>query len=149
MSSTELDVLSKGRMTITPHLEGHALGIEISGICDAVAVQGLGAFLAGAATEVERLDLEKVIIDVRAVSLLSSSCIKQLITFLRPVKAGQLRCRVQFLVDAETPWQRRSMGALVRMCPAAVSLRSADGAGPAGPGRTNGGRPLSAAPGPS
>lgn len=124
MSELKLETAKYGRMTISARLEGEGLYLTLSGIGDSFAVKGLGAFLQSAMDELGRLDLGQVAVDVSGVSLLNSSCIKQFITFLRPIKAGEKSCRVNFVVAADVPWQRRSMSALVRMCPRWVSLSS-------------------------
>lgn len=124
MSNLNLETSKHGRMTIVPTVEGDALHVKIEGIGDSFAVKGLGLFLKRATEEMGRLGIARATIDISQVSLLSSSCIKQFITFLRPIKAGDVDCQVEFRVAAEVPWQRRSISALVRMCQNRVSLSS-------------------------
>jgi hypothetical protein len=120
------------KLTIEPSLDGAKLALALSGTSDSFAVQALGAYLDQVTLEVRRLSLSQVDIDVTRVTLLSSSSLKQLITFLRPIKLGELACSVEFVVDDDKPWQRRCLAALVRMCPNGASLRGIN-AGAAGP----------------
>ena len=111
------------KLTIEPQLVGAKLEVALSGTCDSFAVEALGAYLDRVTLEVRRLSLSQVAIDVTRATLLTSSSLKQLITFLRPVKLGELPCSVEFVVDDRVPWQRRCLAALVRMCPKGASLR--------------------------
>ena len=149
MSNVKLGKMQKGRMTIQPRVESDTVHVEIEGICDSFAVKGLGAFLTSVAEEVTRSSLRHVNIDISQVSLLNSSCIKQFITFIRPIKAGQLDCKVCFTVAPSIPWQRRSMSALVRMCPSAVSLVGGSETGSHPSRAVSFAKPLSTAPGAS
>jgi hypothetical protein len=118
------------KLTLEPVLAGGKLQLHLSGVCDSFAVKPLGAYLDSVAAEVSRLGLSSVAIDVTRLSLLNSSSLKQFITFLRPMKSGESKCQVEFVVDDQTPWQRRCLAALARMCPNAVSLRDVGGGGP-------------------
>lgn len=118
------------KLTLEPVLTGGKLQVNLSGLCDSFAVKPLGAYLERVAAEVGRLGLATVAIDVTRLSLLNSSSLKQFITFLRPMKSGESKCKVEFVVDDQSPWQRRCLAALARMCPNAVSLRDVGGGGP-------------------
>lgn len=122
------------KLTIEPSLDGPKLQVALSGTCDSFAVEALGDYLDRVTLEVRRLSLSQVAIDVTRVALLTSSSLKQLITFLRPIKLGQLPCSVEFVVDDNMPWQRRCLAALVRMCPGGASLRGINAAGASPPG---------------
>lgn len=111
------------KLTIEPLLGEARLDLRLSGTCDSFAVEALGAYLDQVTLEVRRLSLSRVTIDVTRIALLTSSSLKQLITFLRPIKLGELACSVEFVVDDSMPWQRRCLAALVRMCPDGASLR--------------------------
>jgi len=116
------------KLTIKPNLAENTVELSLSGICDSFAVKPLGIYLDRVAAEVLRLGLERVSIDVTKLTLLNSSSLKQFVTFLRPIKLGEHRHTVEFVVDDANPWQRRCLAALVRMCPAAVTLRDVHGA---------------------
>jgi hypothetical protein len=130
MSELTLQRAVHDKLTLEPALGPGKLTLHLSGLCDSFAVQPLGAYLDEVAREVERLGLASVAIDVTRLTLLNSSSLKQFITFLRPMKTGESSCKVEFVVDDRSPWQRRCMAALARMCPNAVSLRDISGAGP-------------------
>ncbi len=127
MSQLELKRAVHDKLTLDPSLVAGKLTVSLSGLCDSFAVKPLGAYLESVAREVSRLGLPGVSIDVTKITLLNSSSLKQLITFLRPMKAGESACQVEFVVDDRNPWQRRCLAALVRMCPQAVSLRDIGG----------------------
>lgn len=129
---TQLRKETHDKLTIEPRLDREKLEVALSGTCDSFAVGALGVYLSQVTQEVRRLSLSKVAIDVTQVALLTSSSLKQLITFLRPVKLGELSCSVEFVVDDVKPWQRRCLAALVRMCPNGASLRDIN-AGAASP----------------
>lgn len=120
---TRLERETHDKLTLEPRLEGASLAVTLSGTCDSLAVEAFGAYLSQVTLEVRRLSLSQVRFDVTRVALLTSSSLKQLITFLRPIKLGELTCSVEFIVDDSMPWQRRCLAALVRMCPQGASLR--------------------------
>lgn len=126
---TLLERETHDRFTLEPRLDGASLEVALSGTCDSLAVEAFGAYLGQVTLEVRRLSLSQVRIDVTRVALLTSSSLKQLITFLRPIKLGELPCSVEFLVDDSMPWQRRCLAALVRMCPKGASLRGINAGG--------------------
>jgi len=126
---TRLRKETHDKLSIEPLLAGAKLELVLSGTCDSFAVEALGVYLSQVTLEVRRLSLSQVAIDVSRVVLLTSSSLKQLITFLRPIKLGELPCSVEFVVDDGKPWQRRCLAALVRMCPNGASLRDINAAG--------------------
>ena len=125
MSALSLAAETCDKLRIAPSLEPQMLVIELAGICDSFAVKPLGEYLSRSAREVERLQLNGVIVDVRQLTLMNSSSLKQFVTFLLPIKLGQVQCKVEFLVDPSSPWQRRCLSALERMCPSSVTIRDA------------------------
>jgi hypothetical protein len=124
MSDINLKSLNMGSVTISPRLEDKRLVVALDGVCDSFAVKPLGGFLKNVVLEIQRVELTSVAIDMTGLRLLNSSCIKQLITFLRLLDAGALECSVVFVVDSEGSWQQRSVSVLARMCPTRVSIAS-------------------------
>lgn len=133
---TRLRKETHDKLTIEPLLDGAKLELALSGTSDSFAVEALGVYLDQVTLEVRRLSLSQVAIDVTRVALLTSSSLKQLITFLRPIKLGELPCSVEFVVDDRMPWQRRCLAALVRMCPKGASMRDINAGGASRPSQT-------------
>ncbi len=127
MTLFALEAAIYDKLTITPNLAEKTIELQLSGICDSFAVKPLGTYLDRVAAEVARLDLDRVSFNVTKLTLLNSSSLKQFVTFLRPIKLGEQRQSVEFVVDDANPWQRRCLAALVRMCPGSVTIRDVNG----------------------
>ena len=119
-----IHALDETNLEIEPSLDPDGLRFELRGSCDAFAVAPLGNYLTRVFAEMERQGATQVTFDIRGLSLLNSSCLKQFITFLHGLRSlhPPTKYAVDFLVDAKLGWQARALAAFVRMCPDIVSV---------------------------
>lgn len=119
-----IHALDESNLEIAPSLDSNGLTLKLRGSCDAFAVAPLGRYLAHVFPEMERQGCTKVTFDIRALSLLNSSCLKQFITFLHGLQSLRTPTKyaVDFLVDAKLGWQGRALAAFLRMWPDIVSV---------------------------
>lgn len=117
-----LDPFTQQDFGITPKLKDKSLLIALSGTGDMAAVAPLRTYLSSVQSETSRLGLECVGIDVRAVYLLNSSCLKALVSFIYETQTCNAPFKIRFVVEPRLPWQRRSLAALQRMAPEIVSI---------------------------
>ena len=119
-----LDALEADNLEIEPSLGPSGFTLRLRGSCDAFAVTPLGGYLTRVFAEMERQGTTEVTFDIRGLSLLNSSCLKQFITFLHELRSlpTDKQYTVDFLVDAKLHWQSRALAAFVRMCPDIVRV---------------------------
>jgi len=119
-----LDALEADNLEIEPSLGSSGFTLKLRGACDAFAVTPLGSYLTRVYAEMERQGTTQVTIDIRGLSLLNSSCLKQFITFLHKLRSQETGRQyvVDFHVDAKLHWQSRALAAFVRMCPDIVRV---------------------------
>jgi len=106
----------------TPSISGDEAILTLTGTGDMAAVAPLQHCL----TEMHELVLTRCLgaarIDISALYLLNSSCIKTLIGFLHANMASKRRYPVRFVVDERLAWQARTLAVLGRMAPGLVSV---------------------------
>jgi hypothetical protein len=114
LESFAIDASSTGRRAV----------IRLSGTGDMVAVEPLKACLEQVRGDVTRLNFEGIEIDIRALYLLNSSCIKALVHFIYLLQTDGPRFSIKFSVDHNLSWQARALSPLVRMAPDIVHVVS-------------------------
>ena len=106
----------------TASVSGDEAILKLTGTGDMAAVAPLERCL----TEMHELILTRCLggarIDISALYLLNSSCIKMLIGFLHANVASKRRYPVRFVVDERLAWQARTLAVLGRMAPGLVSV---------------------------
>jgi len=98
--------------------------VRLTGTGDMVAIEPLKKGLEQVRTEMGRLELPGVDIDIRGLYLLNSSCIKALVRFIYLVQTEGPPMSIRFLVDEKLSWQARALAPLTRMAPGIVSVVS-------------------------
>jgi len=110
----------------TPSVLGDEITVALTGTGDMGAVAPLERCL----TEVHELILSRELraakIDVSALYLLNSSCLKAFISLIHKNIASERRYAVRFVVDGRLAWQERTLGALRRLAPDLVSVTPRD-----------------------
>ena len=96
--------------------------VTLTGTGDMAAVAPLERCLAQMHELVLSRNLGAARVDISALYLLNSSCIKTLISFLHANLAGKRRYPVRFVVDERLAWQARTLAVLGRMAPGLVSV---------------------------
>ena|SRR5882724_5507941 len=105
-----------------PSVSGDEVTITLTGTGDMGAVSPLERCL----SEVHQLALSRnlrtVRVDISALYLLNSSCLKAFVSFIQLNITSKRRYAVRFLVDKRLVWQERTLGVLSRMAPDLVSV---------------------------
>jgi hypothetical protein len=107
---------------IEPFATEEHMILRLSGTGDMMAVEPLKSCLDDARLEVARLRFKSLEIDIRALYLLNSSCIKALVRFIFVVQQEGPQFSIRFLVDKNLSWQARALSALTRMAPGLVTV---------------------------
>jgi hypothetical protein len=104
------------------HADG-AIRVRLAGSAESAAKPQLDSLLARVHSEAQRLDLREVVVDMRELEFMNSSCFKAFVSWAG--MAEQLEQAIQYkirIVSDETKlWQRRSLAALA--CFAAEIIR--------------------------
>lgn len=124
MSSPQPPFLQDGTFRLRSYPEHDTLVLELSGSAESSLEKALGDALRGVTPEAARLGASEVVVDIRQVSFLTSSCLKDFLKWLQSVQelpSGQ-RYRVRFRFDPEITWQRSSLPALKAFAEDLVTL---------------------------
>jgi hypothetical protein len=95
-------------------LEPEELRVRLTGNADMNVVTGLGGYLKNLHGEVVRKGLKRVVVDLRELYFMNSSCLKALVTWVTTVEetSPTSRYRIAFVQNQNLHWQRRSLDAL-------------------------------------
>jgi hypothetical protein len=98
--------------------------IRFEGNADMVAQKHLDRLFSDVHDQAQRLHVGRVQVDLRDLTFMSSSCIKELIVWLEKVRRTEQASRylVAFLSNDAQPWQRRSLHALSHFAHGIVSV---------------------------
>jgi hypothetical protein len=111
---TPLQEFSATSFSTKTTFEPEAGRVQLAGNADMNAVAGLGGYLKALHVEVARQQLKRVVVDIRDLYFMNSSCLKALVTWITTVQAMAPtgRYRIEFISNDKLPWQRRSLDAL-------------------------------------
>jgi len=98
------------------------LFLTLTGTADMAAHDVLRHSLGVVRSDVERLGLSQVQIDLRALYLLNSSCIKALLRLVYLAQTEHPSFSIEFLVDPNLSWQARALAPLKRLAPELVRV---------------------------
>ncbi|HEY6726192.1 MAG TPA: hypothetical protein VI197_19285 [Polyangiaceae bacterium] len=98
------------------------LCLTLTGTADMAAHDVLQHCLGIARADVGRLGLNLVRIDLRALYLLNSSCIKALLRLVYLAQTERPSFSIEFLVDPNLSWQARALAPLKRLAPELVRV---------------------------
>lgn len=98
------------------------LCLTLTGTADMAAHDVLQNCLSAVRADVARLRLTLVRIDLRALYLLNSSCIKALLRLVYLAQTERPSFSIEFLVDPNLSWQGRALAPLKRMAPELVRI---------------------------
>ena len=98
----------------------------LSGNADLNARLALERFLASVHEETDEQELRKVVVDLRQLAFMSSSCLKCLVVWMTRIQAlpPTRRYRVTFLSSPDRYWQGRSLRAISSLAPEIVTIES-------------------------
>ena len=101
--------------SVLPSFDSACLNVRITGNASTAKAQKiLEEFLVALHEEVRRLHVGQVVVDIRELEFMNSSCLKAFVSFIAVVQETPLpkQYHVQFLSNPEMRWQRRSLHAL-------------------------------------
>jgi hypothetical protein len=112
--------------TAEAHRDGRVLTLELTGDADLTVKARLDTFIAAVHEQARRAATQEVVVDVRRVGFMNSSCLKSFVWWISAVGdlAAEARYRITFLSSAEMYWQRRSLHALACLATDLVSVRT-------------------------
>lgn len=109
---------------VKPEAEADTLVLKWMGTGDMLAVELLKVCLQHVSLAMKAGTFSRLKIDIQALYLLNSSCIKTVVHFIYlSVEAGS-RFPIEFLVDSKLTWQPRALAALKRLAPQIVTITS-------------------------
>jgi hypothetical protein len=114
MSSLRLAPVEGATLRLTPSLEGSTLTVVLSGSADLAARPLVESLLKSLHDEVSTSNITVVVMDVRDLTFMNSSCIKEFLTWLRMVRELDVsrRYEVRFLSNPLHAWQKRTLQSL-------------------------------------
>ena len=104
--------------------DGNHLVIRLTGTADVTAQQHLERLFDAAHAQALGLGVSQVQVDLRELSFMNSSCIKDVLVWLEKVRNAEPRYLVTFLSSDAHPWQRRSLQALKQFARGVVSIEA-------------------------
>ncbi len=104
--------------------ERNSLSLRLSGTGDMAAVEPLKECLGQVRNDMARLGLKRTDIDIRALYLLNSSCIKAFVRFIYSMQTDGPQFPLRFVVDGKLSWQARALSAFTRMAPDLVTVEA-------------------------
>ena len=107
-------------VTVTGRLSGSvshgdaAIHVVLSGFAETEALDPLEQLLARIHAEAMRHRVHEVLVDIKKLELMSSSCFRIVLTWITDIEdlAPAARYRVKVISDPNVPWQNRSLDAL-------------------------------------
>jgi anti-anti-sigma factor len=104
--------------------EDAKLCVNLRGHADVGAKRALDGFVAEVDREASAGPVAEVVVDMRRLEFMNSSCLKTLVTWLNKVRQRPPGARylIRFLQDHTAYWQERSLAALKAFAPAIVQV---------------------------
>lgn len=122
MSGLKLTPVVQEGFTAEAVVERDRVSFRMTGTGDMAAVKPLENCLQEIHAEVVYRGLKGVDIDIKALYLLNSSCLKALVSFIYTIMTAGPRYEVRFLTDPRLSWQSRSLSVVARMAPELVTI---------------------------
>lgn len=96
----------------------------VSGNADLSSRVALDRFLASLHEQTRQRSLGKVVVDVRELAFLNSSCLKSLVSWIIQIKdlPPDQRYQITFLSCEQLNWQKRSLFAILSLAPELVTI---------------------------
>jgi anti-anti-sigma factor len=94
--------------------EQDALVLELSGTADLRIQQQLDEFLESAHSHAQKLSVREVVVDLRKLEFMNSSCFKAFVSWIGDLQQLEpaSQYKIRFLSEPRMLWQRRSLHAL-------------------------------------
>jgi len=114
VSGLDLQGHTDREFSAVPELEGEAIQLRLTGTADMHAIDPLSAILDKLHLEALRLATKQIVVDVRQLEFMNSSCLKAFVSWIAALQetTAPQQYRITFLSNPELRWQRRSLHAL-------------------------------------
>jgi len=112
--STEVVAVSGEDFAATAIYEGSAITALLQGNADYAALDAVEMLLDRTHAEAKRLGVTEVIVDLKQLEFMNSSCFKCFVSWITEIQelAEPVRYKVRFLSNAQLHWQKRSLHSL-------------------------------------
>jgi anti-anti-sigma factor len=124
-STTSVAPIESGEFKAASAREDERLCVRLRGHADVGAKAALDGFVAAVDKQASDADwISEVVVDLRQLDFMNSSCLKTLVTWLNNVRQRPTpeQYPIRFLRDHNAYWQERSLGALQAFAPGIVKL---------------------------
>jgi hypothetical protein len=107
-------------------LDGDVAVLSLTGCADLKVWRGLGEMLVELHDEARRLEVKRVVVDVRELEFMNSSCFKSIVSWLNSIMELEpdQQYKIHFRSNPERLWQRRSLHALRSFALMLVTIES-------------------------
>jgi hypothetical protein len=124
MADLEIQPISSAGLEALPKRIADDISVRLVGSCDMEVLGALEAFLKGLHLEARRLKARQLIFDCTELYFMNSSSVKLFVTLIAGVRKLEAKGRygVCFRLNANLPWQRRSLEAIRLFAPEIVTL---------------------------
>jgi hypothetical protein len=104
--------------------EGSRLNVHLWGNADLRAKEALDALMVSIDQEATSAPVDEVVVNLRELVFMNSSCLKALVTWLSNVqrRPPTQQYKIRFLREPAAHWQVRSLGALAAFAPGIVQV---------------------------
>lgn len=111
---SEIVIVDGEDFSAVAHHEGATITAWLTGNADHAAVDALEMLLTRAHAEAIRLGAREIVIDLRRLELMSSSCFKCFLSWITDIQglAPDQQYRVRFVSNPQLHWQKRSLHSL-------------------------------------
>jgi anti-anti-sigma factor len=120
------------KLKVQASIEAGTLVVHFAGSADMRTMSALASFVAQVHPEARRLGKPEVVVDLRKLEFMSSSCFKVVITWITQILAlpPAERYKLRFLASRLKMWQERSLAALQAFAPDQIVVEVLDGEPP-------------------
>lgn len=118
----QVEAVTAPSYTFTPETKDEEIHVVFSGTGDLVAVEALGAFLNELREDVVRLEAPRLVLDLRQLYFINSSCLKAFVNLVFFLQEASPQTSVEFIADKKLSWQERAVSPLHRMSPKTVTI---------------------------
>jgi hypothetical protein len=103
-----------------------AILVSLTGTADLTVKDQLDIFLRDVHSEAQRSLVEEVIVDVRLLEFMNSSCLKCLVRWITTVQKqpGEQKYRIVFVSSPSVFWQQRSLNPLACLANDVVTIQA-------------------------
>jgi hypothetical protein len=114
MSTINVPAVSTADFQAAAVQDDNGVSVRLAGNADVRVMASLDTMLRALSSELERLLVPEVVVDMRNLQFMNSSCFKSFVTWLGQVQEMEpgRQYRIRFLSDANKHWQKRSLAAL-------------------------------------